>query len=130
MGWFSRSKGEKEEKKQTGLPWMQLTSVDQMKKAIELSSEKPILFFKHSTRCNISAMALNGFQQRWEGTPEDISIYYLDLISYRDVSNAIAEETGVTHQSPQVLVIKNQEVVYVASHSGIDPRAALNSIKK
>lgn len=126
MGWFSK---EKEEKKESGLPWERLTSVDQLKMAIEGSSEKPILLFKHSTRCNISAMALNGFVRNWSGTPEEIDIYYLDLLNYREVSNAIAQQTGVIHQSPQVIVLKNNEVVYAATHSSIDARAALNSIK-
>jgi bacillithiol system protein YtxJ len=127
MGWFSK---DKEEKKQNGLPWERLTSVDQLKEVIAGSSEKPVLLFKHSTRCSISSMALNSFQKGWEGTPEEIDIYYLDLLNYRDVSNATAKETGVMHQSPQVIVLKNNEVVYTATHSSISARSALNSIKK
>lgn len=127
MGWFSRDKGEK---KQNGLPWERLTSVDQLKEVIAGSSEKPVLLFKHSTRCSISSMALNSFQRSWEGSQEEIDIFYLDLLSYRDVSNAIALETGVIHQSPQVIVMKNNEVVYTATHSSIDAQLALNSIKK
>ncbi len=127
MGWFSKST---EEKKQNGLPWQLLTSIDQLKKAIENSAEKPVLLFKHSTRCSISSMALNGFQRNWTGTPEEIDIYYLDLLNHRDVSNAIESETGIPHQSPQVIVLKNKEVVYMATHSSIDARSALNSIKK
>ena len=127
MSWFSK---DKEENKQSGLPWERLTSIDELKNAIEASAEKPTLFFKHSTRCSISSMALNGFIRSWAGTPEEIDIYYLDLLNYRDVSNALAQETGVVHQSPQVIVLKNKEVVYVATHSSIDARSALNSIKK
>ncbi|PHR24521.1 MAG: hypothetical protein COA38_16550 [Fluviicola sp.] len=127
MGWFSR---DKEEKKQSGLPWERLTSVDQLKKVIEGSAEKPVLMFKHSTSCSISNMALNGFIRKWTGTQDEIDIYYLDLLSYRDVSNAIANETGVIHQSPQVIVLKNKKVVYTATHSSIDAESALNSIKK
>ncbi len=127
MGWFSK---DKQEKKQSGFPWQRLTSVDQLKKVIESSAEKPVLLFKHSTRCNISIMSLNSFQRHWEGTSEKIEIYYLDLLNYRDVSNAIAQETGITHQSPQVIVLKNKQVVYTATHSSIDARSALNSIKK
>lgn len=128
MGWFSKDKTK--EKKQSGLPWKRLTSVDQLKEVIKGSTEKPVLLFKHSTRCNISSMAMNGFTRSWQGTPEQIDIYYLDLLNYRDVSNAIASETGVMHQSPQVIVLKNKEVVYTATHSGIDARSALNSIRK
>lgn len=128
MGWFSKDT-KVEEKKESGLPWERLTSVAQLKMAIEDSEDKPILIFKHSTRCNISSMALNGFVRSWKGTPEEIDIYYLDLLNYRDVSNAIAQQTGVVHQSPQVIVLKNKEVVYVATHSSIDARSALNAIK-
>lgn len=127
MGWFSR---DKEEKKESGLPWVRLTSVGQMKKVIDDSAEKPVLLFKHSTSCSISNMALNGFIRKWSGSQDDIEIYYLDLLQYRDVSNAIAKETGVIHQSPQVIVLKNKKVVYTATHSSINADSALNSIKK
>lgn len=127
MGWFSK---EKEEKKQSGLPWERLTSVNQLKEVINGSVEKPVLLFKHSTSCSISNMALNSFIRKWVGTQEEIDIYYLDLLGYRDVSNAIAKETGVIHQSPQVIVLKNKVVVYTATHSGIDAQSALNAIKK
>ncbi len=73
-------------------------------------------------------MAFSGFQSGWEGTEEEIGIYYLDLLNYRDISNQIAELTGVMHQSPQVIVLKNNEVVYTATHTAISARAALNSI--
>jgi bacillithiol system protein YtxJ len=128
MGWFSKDKSE--EKKQSGLPWKMLTSVDQLASVIEGSMEKPVLLFKHSTRCSISIMALSGFQRNWSGSEEEIDIYYLDLLNHRDVSNAMAQETGVVHQSPQVIVLKNKEVVYTATHSSIDARSALNAIRK
>ena len=122
MGWFGKSRESKE------LPWNQLTSVDQLKEVLDSSTEKPILLFKHSTRCSISSMAFSGFQSGWEGTEEEIGIYYLDLLNYRDISNQIAELTGVMHQSPQVIVLKNNEVVYTATHTAISARAALSSI--
>ena len=123
MGWFGKSQESKE------LPWNQLTSVDQLKEVLDSSTEKPILLFKHSTRCSISSMAFSGFQSGWEGTEEEIGIYYLDLLNYRDISNQIAELTGVMHQSPQVIVLKNNEVVYTATHTAISARAALSSIR-
>lgn len=122
MGWFSKTSTKNE------LPWNQLTSVEQLKEVIKSSSEKPVLLFKHSTRCSISSMAFSGFQSGWEGSDEEIGIYYLDLLNYRDISSQIAELTGVMHQSPQVIVLKNNEVVYTATHTGISARAALKSI--
>ena len=52
--------------------------------------------------------------------PEGIDFYYLDLIAYRPVSNRIAEEFKVYHESPQVLLIKKGECSYDESHNGID----------
>lgn len=127
MGWFNRNKENESSKK--ALPWLQLTSLDQLKGAIESSAQKPVLLFKHSTRCGVSSMAMSGFQSGWEGTEEEIDIYYLDLLNYRNVSNEIAALTGVFHQSPQVIVLKNRAVVYTATHSGINAREALNAIK-
>lgn len=123
MGWFSR------EERVSKLNWNKLESIEQLKEAIEGSMEKPILLFKHSTRCSISMMALSSFEDKWDGKEEDIDIYFLDLLKHRDVSNAIAELTGVTHQSPQAIVVKNDEVVYHASHSSIHPREVLKSIR-
>lgn len=123
MSWFSK----KEEKK--GLNWIELTTEEQLNEAINRSSEKPVLLFKHSTRCSISSMAFGGFQARWTGDEADIEIYYLDLIRYREVSNKIAELTNVVHQSPQVIVLKNKEVVYTATHNSISAVDALKSIQ-
>lgn len=121
MGWFTRNSGAK-------LPWTNIESIEQLHEIVEQSSEKPVLLFKHSTRCSISSMALNGFESQWEGSEDDIQIYYLDLLKHRDISNEIERVTGVMHQSPQVIVLKNKAVVYTATHSGIDGRAALKAI--
>jgi bacillithiol system protein YtxJ len=64
-------------------------------------------------------MALNRLERNWAGHEEKLTPYYLDLISFRDVSNHIATLSGVQHESPQAIVVKNGEVVYHASHNGI-----------
>jgi bacillithiol system protein YtxJ len=51
--------------------------------------------------------------------PEQIQFHYLDLLQYREISNKIAEQFGVYHQSPQVLLIKNGECIYEETHSAI-----------
>ena len=51
--------------------------------------------------------------------PEQIQFYYLDLLQYREISNNIAEQFGVYHQSPQVLLIKNGECIFEETHSAI-----------
>ena len=117
MGFFSFSS-----KSKINLPWIALTTENQLREAINLSSEKPVLFFKHSTRCSISSMALSRFEENWKNETEICSIYFLDLIAFRSLSNLVAELTHVEHQSPQVIVLSNNEVIYSASHSEIDAK--------
>lgn len=55
----------------------------------------------------------------WSALPEDTSLYFLDLISYREISAQIAETFQVHHESPQILLIKNGDCILDASHSDI-----------
>lgn len=114
MGLFSKSA--------TSFPWIRLTSEEQLEKLMQQSSDKPLLLFKHSTRCNISAMVISRFEREANELPEKCDCVYLDLLAFRPLSNKIEELTGVCHQSPQVLLIKNNEAVYDASHGAIDAR--------
>lgn len=97
--------------------WIELSQVQQLVEIKELSKTRPQIIFKHSTRCSISSMAKSRLEKN--GQPETSDFYFLDLIKYRSLSNKIAEDFDVTHQSPQVLLIKNRECVYEESHSGI-----------
>ena len=77
------------------------------------------LIFKHSTRCSVSLMAKRRFEMDWSIIPGNTSLYFLDLISYRDISAQIAETFQVNHESPQILLIKNGDCILDASHSDI-----------
>ena len=117
MGLFSFSK----KPRSSRLNWINIETVEELKDAISNTEDTSGLFFKHSTRCNISAMALNGFESQWE-EDEKCNLYFIDLIAHRDVSNTLSELTGVEHQSPQVILVKNNEAIYTASHNGITAR--------
>jgi bacillithiol system protein YtxJ len=97
--------------------WIPLSNADELEHLIVLSQQTPQVIFKHSTTCNISAVAKSRLDKG--KAPADTSFYYLDLLSYRSVSNSIAERFSVEHESPQVLVIKNGKCVYHESHMGI-----------
>ncbi|WP_405368414.1 bacillithiol system redox-active protein YtxJ [Nonlabens sp. Asnod2-A12] len=103
-----------------GIQWDTLESIDQLDNIIKNSSIKPKVIFKHSTRCGISRMVFNQFQKGYESNDDNVTYYLLDLLSYRDVSNAVAQKLNVVHQSPQVIIIFNKEVVHTESHHGID----------
>ena len=97
--------------------WIHLTDEEQLKQIITNSQIKPQVVFKHSTRCSISAVALQRLQKNSQ--PSDIDFYFLDLLNFRKLSNKIAEDFGVPHESPQVLVIREGKCVYEESHLGI-----------
>ncbi|MBK6266493.1 bacillithiol system redox-active protein YtxJ [Marivirga sp. S37H4] len=104
--------------------WKKLNNVEMLQSIAEDKSDKSIIIFKHSTSCSISSMALNRLERSWdENEMAQVEAYYLDLLSYRDVSNAIAEKFGIEHQSPQILVIKNGSCIYDNSHMGINYQA-------
>jgi bacillithiol system protein YtxJ len=104
----------------TGIQWEPLESVGQLYNIINNSEIKPKVIFKHSTRCGISRMVLNQFERGYEKNNDDVTFYFLDLLNYRDVSNAVAEKLNVVHQSPQVIILYNREILHIESHQGID----------
>lgn len=97
--------------------WIPLTTLEQLTSIKDLSAAKPQIILKHSTRCSISVMALARLERATNVPTADF--YLLDLLSYRNISNAIASEFKVSHESPQILLIKNGDCVYDESHSGI-----------
>ncbi|SFU07542.1 bacillithiol system protein YtxJ [Algoriphagus locisalis] len=100
--------------------WNKLTEAGQIQEIKALSAEKPVLIFKHSTRCSISSMSLDRLTRKWTDIDnEKLTPYFLDLIARRDLSDLVAREFGVPHESPQVLLIKNGEAIYDNSHFGI-----------
>jgi bacillithiol system protein YtxJ len=115
MGFFS-SKPKKQ------LPWIALTTEEQLKNALVEADTETVLFFKHSTRCSISSMAYDRFEQDWN-LENKCRLYYLDLIAFRTISNLMADLTHVVHQSPQVIVLRNNELIYTATHNGISAGA-------
>lgn len=106
--------------------WIHLTDDDQLKQVVTKSHIKPQVIFKHSTRCSISAVALQRLQK--VSQPSDIDFYFLDLLSFRNLSNQIADTFDVVHESPQVLIIRNGECVYDESHMGIQMKEILEQV--
>lgn len=98
--------------------WIRLTTVDQIKKVKEVSKKGYVGIFKHSTRCGISKSVIKRFEENF---PEDskVTMFYIDLLNYREVSSEVGFEFQVMHQSPQLLLIKDGNAVGHASHYSI-----------
>ena len=111
----------------SNINWTELTDILQLQEIEAISNEKPVVIFKHSTRCSISRMALKQFEKEYD-LDETVHAYFLDLIAHRDVSNEIASRFNVYHESPQLILIKNGKAIYDVSHSGIDAADLKNKL--
>lgn len=124
MSLFKNIFGSSEEENQNArrkLSWVAFEHMDQLEMIIQESWQKPVLIFKHSTRCIISKTALSNFENEFN-FEDKITLYFLDLLKYRTISNEVAETFMLTHQSPQILLIKNGIFIYNASHESIDAK--------
>jgi bacillithiol system protein YtxJ len=107
--------------------WISLESAEQLSGIKEQKGYS--IIFKHSTRCSISLMSKRRVEMDWESVPDNVPVYFLDLIKHRDISNQIAQDFQVHHQSPQLLLIKDGECILDQSHSGISIEEALTELQ-
>jgi bacillithiol system protein YtxJ len=124
MGLFGRGNTK------SGLSWKKINSIAELDEALAGTDAKPALFFKHSTRCSISSMALSRLEQNKDLSDAEMDLYFVDLIQHRDVSNSLAEKSNVVHQSPQAIVMKHGQVIHHASHGAIDSQEIIQLISK
>ena len=119
MSFFNKIFGSSAEEKSSQKFWKYIESEEDLKRAIATSAEKKVAIFKHSTKCFISKTVLKNFEKEVENSDKNVDYYFLDLLAHRDLSNKIADDLGVTHQSPQLIVLENGVVVNHASHQSI-----------
>ncbi|MDP3313226.1 bacillithiol system redox-active protein YtxJ [Lutibacter sp.] len=128
MGIFNQFLSRKSKVEQIVLPWNILNELNQLEEIINISHSKPVAIFKHSTRCGISRMVLRNFEKSFHIPTDILEIYYLDLLEYREISNAVAATFQIRHQSPQLLILKNGVTVYTASHNDIQAADLMNFV--
>lgn len=112
--------GESVEREEKVLPWIPLNDIQQLDYIKQKSSIKPQVIFKHSTRCGISSMVQRQFIKDYNFSEKDLDLYYLDILSYRQISDETGYKFQLIHESPQLLVIKNGALVAHASHGQIN----------
>ena len=101
--------------------WTKITQESDVQDLIEKSVSKPQIIYKHSVTCGISAYAEEKLREGSNLLTENADFNYLDLLRFRSISNLIAQELKVTHQSPQIIVLKDKKVLHTASHHSIEP---------
>jgi bacillithiol system protein YtxJ len=110
--------------------WIELKSLEQVDVIKNESKDHPVLIFKHSFRCNISRAALDRLERNWKNEEmKMVKPYFLDLITFREISNAIADQFRIDHESPQILLIDQGQAILNLSHFEIDYNAIKEVVK-
>ena len=132
MGLFNwlGSKDSEEKEEVQPVHWHPLRTMEQLDEIAEESKIQPVAIFKHSTRCGISRMVLRQFEKNYSVDPDYMKLYFLDLLSNRQVSDEVGYRFQVLHQSPQLIVIKDGVAVAHASHHRIRAKELENFVEK
>ena len=112
-----------------------LEQIDELDLLLSQSGSRPLLLFKHSYSCGISAEALDEIVGHLEsaGTPSrepDAAVYAMVTVqTHRDVSNAVTTRLGVRHETPQALLVRDGQVIWAASHFRVTAAAVAAALK-
>jgi len=102
------------------MDWILLKEEGEIKELNASSMEKPVVIFKHSTRCSISAAALGRLERAWNKQEMgEVKFYFLDILSKRNISQTLEDVYEIRHESPQLLIISQGACVYHTSHMSI-----------
>jgi bacillithiol system protein YtxJ len=108
----------------------EITTVEEWESCLAESATRLVFIFKHSTRCPISSAAhdaVTRYIAKAAGGPE---FHLVKVIESRPVSSAVAEALGIEHKSPQLILIKNGQAVWNASHYGINAEGIAEAVKQ
>jgi bacillithiol system protein YtxJ len=107
----------------------ELTTVEELDRALAESTGRPLLLFKHSLTCPISARGFQQFESYLE-QPDPNVIYRLIVVqNARSISNEAAARLGVKHETPQAILVRNGNPVWHASHMDITSEAIEEAIE-
>ena len=108
-------------------PLHHITELDRL---LTESGNRPLLLFKHSYSCGISAEALDELVSHLDTTQPGKTQYAMVTVqTHREVSNAVTAKLGIRHETPQALLVRDGQVVWAASHFRVTAQAVDAAIK-
>lgn len=112
------------------MKWIEIKSELDLNKIVEESffDNIGVAIFKHSTRCSISSVAKMRLSSFWNFN-EELPLYYLDIMAFREISNLVEEKFSIRHESPQLIVIKEGKCIYDASHLAISVKSLRSKLE-
>jgi bacillithiol system protein YtxJ len=104
--------------------FVKITDAGSFEEMVDRSKRRPVVIFKHSLTCPISAGA---YEQMAEFEGE---VALIEVQRARELSTEIENRLGVAHESPQVIVLHNGQVVWNASHFKIKADAVTEAVRE
>lgn len=108
------------------MSWISITDKNTINKIKEAGDYS--IIYKHSPRCSTSLMAYRRLRMEVGSFAPKVPLYIVDVISNRPESQAIENSFGITHESPQILLIKDGECIYNASHEDVSLEEPLSMV--
>jgi bacillithiol system protein YtxJ len=102
--------------------WNSVTSEEQLDEILDTSIEKPLVILKHSNQCGTSFFAKRNLELINKSEHENVDFFLIDVIHQRALSRYLSERIGVRHESPQLFVIKNSEIIWHGSHHQVNEK--------
>jgi bacillithiol system protein YtxJ len=106
-----------------GNSFLRIDNRETLDRLLTDSRNKPIVIFKHSNSCGISSAAYREMEKL------ESPVNLLEVQSARDVSRDLADLTGIRHETPQVIVLKDGKAVWNASHFDVKAGAVLKALE-
>ena len=98
--------------------------------ALILAASEPIVIFKHSPTCGVSAQASEDIGEMLEGAAFPLPLYVVSVRAQREVSEAITKRFGIRHESPQVLLVQRGAVLWHASHFRVSAAEIRSAVER
>ena len=105
-----------------------MQALDDHREVDRVLAKERVVIFKHSTRCPLSSFAYREVSQ-FATTRKDVSVYVVDVIACRTVSQYIAQRCDVRHASPQAILLKQGTVHWHDSHGAVQKEAMEKAVE-
>ncbi|HOK10259.1 MAG TPA: bacillithiol system redox-active protein YtxJ [Candidatus Hydrogenedens sp.] len=108
----------------------EISQTEHFDSIIQNNKDVYLMFFKHSTRCPISWSVKKEVDAFLKNHPQYLEhTYLINVIDSKNLSNYIAEKTKIKHESPQIIIMKDNSVIAHFSHLSITENKILEHLK-
>lgn len=107
-----------------------VTTEAELEEAIASSKERPVLFFKHSQTCGLSAQAFDELDAWLAEATDEPHVYIVTVQTHRHLSNALVSRFNVRHETPQVLLVRDGVCTWHGAHFRVTSRTVRSAYEQ